>query len=77
MIIRHIAGANVMLAKDQPEYLTVPCLVQEIDGVRHWSSAHEPTPEELARLNAGAPLILTLLTTFHPPCRLEVGEVPA
>lgn len=44
------------------------------DGTPAMMTAWEPTPAELARLNAGAPIYLTLLGTAHPPVLLEVGE---
>ena len=39
------------------------------------STAWQPTPEELAALNRGAPLILEIGCTVHPPIRLSVGEI--
>jgi hypothetical protein len=39
-------------------------------------TAWEPTPDELARLNAGAPVHLRILGSAHPPVLLTVGEVP-
>lgn len=35
-------------------------------------SAWRPTPEELAALNAGFPIILTVMGRVHPPVMLEV-----
>lgn len=35
-----------------------------------------PTPEEIAALHAGAPLILRVVGSGHPPVMLYVGEVP-
>ncbi len=46
------------------------------DGTPAMMTAWQPTPEELARLNAGAPMMLTLLGSAHPPVKLEVGELP-
>lgn len=40
-------------------------------------SAWEPTPEELERLNAGAPVHLRVLGTAHPPVIVDVADVPA
>lgn len=40
------------------------------------TSAWTPTPEELARLNAGASIHLTVLGTAHPPVAMAVGEAP-
>jgi hypothetical protein len=39
-------------------------------------TAWEPTPEELARLNAGAKIELIIVGTGHPPVHLSVGDVP-
>ncbi|MBB3937685.1 hypothetical protein [Aureimonas phyllosphaerae] len=39
-------------------------------------TAWEPTPAELARLNAGASVHLRILGTGHPPVMLEVGPTP-
>jgi hypothetical protein len=35
-----------------------------------------PTPGELERLKAGAPVYLTILGLVHPPVAMEVGRVP-
>lgn len=35
-----------------------------------------PSPEELAALNSGAPIHLTILGEGHPPVMLDVGDVP-
>jgi len=35
-----------------------------------------PTPEELAALNAGAPVHLRILGVQHPPVMIEAGPVP-
>lgn len=40
------------------------------------SSAWEPTPDELARIAAGAHVVLTVAGSGHPPVMLSVGEVP-
>lgn len=37
----------------------------------------EPDAEELAALNAGAPVVLTVWGVSHPPVALDVGPVPA
>lgn len=36
-----------------------------------------PTPEELAALNAGAPIILRVCGTGHPPVMIYTGEPPS
>lgn len=43
-----------------------PCMV----------TAWMPTPDELAALNAGAPIHLRIFGTAHPPVMLGVGEIP-
>lgn len=40
------------------------------------TSAWQPTPEELARLNAGASVHLTVLGMVHPPVSMSVGLAP-
>lgn len=39
-------------------------------------SAWEPTPDELARLNAGAPVYLTIIGAVRPPVAVSVGFAP-
>ena len=69
---------EVRFAEDQPEYLTLPALVTP-DGkvVSQW----KPTPGELALLNLGVPVTLTIHhgppTPENPlrPVSLAVGGV--
>lgn len=35
-----------------------------------------PTPDELVALNAGAPVILRVVGTGHPPVMLMTGDLP-
>ena len=78
MISQRIEGANVELAKDQPQYNKLWARVVKYEcGHEEWTTAWQPTPDELARLNAGASVELSILATFHPPVRLTVGEVPS
>jgi len=44
------------------------------DGLPIMHSAWEPTPEELALLNAGARVYLSVVGTGHPPVALWVGD---
>jgi hypothetical protein len=46
-------------------------------GVPAMHSVWEPTPEELERLKAGAPIYLCIIGTVHPPVSLAVGMPPA
>ncbi len=39
-------------------------------------TAWEPTPDELQRIAVGAPIILRILGTMHPPVMVEVGPTP-
>jgi hypothetical protein len=39
-------------------------------------SAWELTPEEMARIAAGAPIILVVVGSVHPPVALMVGQPP-
>lgn len=39
-------------------------------------TAWEPNLNELALLNKGAPIILEILGTIHPPIIVKVGPVP-
>ncbi|MES2814516.1 MAG: hypothetical protein V4720_06440 [Pseudomonadota bacterium] len=52
-------------------------LAGHAEGVPAMQTAWQPTPDELARLVAGAPLYLTLLGSAHPPVLMQVGDVPA
>ena len=83
MITRRIAGCTRVLGKAQG-YVGLPIrdveVFDEATGAlqyRAMESAWEPTPEELARLQAGAPIVLSVIGTAHPPVLLEVGAVPA
>lgn len=81
MIIGAIPGTTRILGKSQG-YLGLPLR----DGTVHdtvngpgtpcMETAWLPTPDELERINAGAPIILRILGTSHPPVSVDVGEVP-
>jgi hypothetical protein len=81
MIIGAISGTTRIVGKSQ-NYLGLPlrdvkinCSVNGPDTPA-METAWEPTPEELEALNAGAPVILRILGTQHPPVIVYVGEVP-
>lgn len=42
------------------------------NGLDTLQSAWVPSPEELQKLNAGQPVILTIIGSGHPPVMLEV-----
>lgn len=75
-----IQGANLAMAKDQPEYLTLYVRAQNIDFgdgnglVVTRSFAVEFTPDEMQALHEGQPLILTILGGLFPPIKLHVGD---
>lgn len=61
-------------AEDQPQYTPIHVLrTPHGTLVTQW----EPTPEELAQLNAGKPVTLTVMTFGRPlqPVHLAVGKV--
>lgn len=82
MIIGRIEGCTRVLGKSQG-YLGLPLRDVTVHdtvngpGTPAMETAWLPTPDELARLIAGAPVILRVLGTAHPPVMVEVGEVPA
>lgn len=81
MIIGRIQGATRVLGKSQG-YLGLPlrdelihCSVggeQTPAMVTSW----EPTPDEVERIVAGAPVLLRIIGTAHPPVMLDVGPAP-
>lgn len=72
--------ANAIPGEDQPEYTGLPVKAELRDGVPHMTSLWKPSPEELAILNAGGLVNLTLQVWQHPPVDLFVqdadGNVP-
>ena len=46
------------------------------DGMPMMVSAWEPTPDEIARLQAGAKVVLHIVGVGHPPVAVEVGDAP-
>ncbi len=81
MLIGMIEGVTRIIGKSQG-YFGLPlrdevmnCTVNG-DGTPAMVSAWQPTPDELARLNAGASVHLRVIGTQHPPVMLEVGPSP-
>ena len=82
MLIGTIEGATRVIGKSQG-YLGLPlrdevmnCTVNG-EGTPAMVTAWQPTPDELARLNAGASVHLRVLGTVHPPVMVGVGDPPA
>lgn len=80
MIAARITNANRDLGKGQGYIglpvrdVTVHCTVNGL--VPAMETAWHPTPDEIARIVAGAPVVLRVLGDEHPPVSLDVGEVP-
>lgn len=81
MMIAMIPGATRVLGKSQG-YLGLP-VRDQIDhdaatglNTPSMTTAWTPTPDELAALNAGASVYVSLLGTAHPPIYVSVGEAP-
>lgn len=82
MMVGRVANATRTIGEDQG-YLALPirdevvkCAVNG-EGTAVMVTAWEPTPDEISRIVAGAPIHLKVLGTDHPPVMLEVGEPPA
>lgn len=81
MISLVIAGATRALGKAQGYYTLavrdepVRCAISGPD-TPSMVTAWEPTPDELDRLNRGAPVLLRVMGRAHPPVMVTVGEVP-
>jgi len=76
MIVGRIRGSNFVykapVGMDNCQDLHVA--VYEDEDVRVMSSAWMPTPEELARLNAGQPIHLHIYGQGHPVVSMSVPE---
>ena len=81
MLIAAIEGVTRVIGKSQG-YLGLPLRDEVIhctvtgEGTPAMVSAWQPTPDELARLNAGASVHLRVIGIQHPPVMLEVGHPP-
>lgn len=79
MIAARIKGTTRLIGKSQG-YIGLAvrdqftnCTVNG-DGTPEMVTAWEPTPAELAALNAGAHVEVRILGTAHPPIIVQVGE---
>lgn len=81
MQIGRILGATRVLGREQG-YVPLPirdaiAVTPGNQDVHEMVSAWLPTADELAKLNAGAPVHLHVLGgCCHPPVKVEVGEAP-
>jgi hypothetical protein len=80
-----IHGETRRLAESQKEYSPLSIRDERVDlhmpdgrtvPVNGMVAAFEPTPEEIAKINKGAPIALRILGDRWPPVSLFVGEVP-
>lgn len=82
MQIGRIDGCTRVIGKAQG-YLGLPLRDETFDcpvngrGTPRMVTAWLPTPDEIAAINAGAPIHLTVLGSVHPPVMLGVGVAPA
>lgn len=76
MLPLRISNATRILAETQDEYFALAIRDEEIDGVPHMTSVWEPSPAELAHLNAGGAVRLTILGRVHPPVMLTTQPPP-
>lgn len=81
MHIGRIEGATRVLGKSQG-YLGLPvrdvmvnCTVVG-EGTPTLETAWLPTPEQIARIVAGAAVHVRIFGTSHPPIMVDVGPVP-
>jgi hypothetical protein len=81
MLIGMIEGVTRIIGKSQG-YLGLPLRDEVIhctvggEGTPCMVTAWQPTPDELARLNAGASVHLRVIGAQHPPVMLDVGDPP-
>lgn len=71
-----ITNATRVLAETQEEYYALAILDEVIDGVPQMTSVWEPTPRELAMLQDGGAVRLTILGTTHPPVMITAQPAP-
>ena len=83
MIAARIEGFTRELGKpdgwDNQKHGHCGCLpVKDVESAagNQMISAWVPTPDELAKLAAGAPVYLGIVGGVHPPVWLAVGEAP-
>lgn len=83
MLINRIRGATRNLGKpadwddEKGRCVSLPIRDEVLaGGIPAMLSSWQPTPDELARLAAGAPVWLRVIGTSHPPVMLEVAAPP-
>ena len=71
-----ISNATRVLAETQDEYYALAIKDEVVDGVNQMTSVWEPTPRELAELQAGGFVRLTIVGKGHPPVMLTTQPAP-
>jgi len=66
-------NCTAVLGEEQG-YLPLPVRTELIDNVPQIVSAWEPSEEEIEKIVAGEPVMLTVLGTGQPPVILSVGD---
>lgn len=81
MQIGYVEGATRVIGKSQG-YKGLPVRDEIIhcnvggEGTPAMVTAWSPTPDEIARIVAGAPVHVSIIGTAHPPLMLTVGAPP-
>ena len=70
MLIGHIEGANCLMKGNGEDVGDLAVIRTDNSFVSAWL----PTPEELAALNAGAPVYLFIYGNSHPPVYVGVKQ---
>lgn len=76
MLPLRISNATRILAETQDEYYALAILDEVVDGQAQMTSVWEPTPKELADLNAGGAVRLTIVGSGHPPVMITTQGPP-
>lgn len=76
MLPLRISNATRILAETQDEYYALAILDEVVNDAPQMTSVWEPTPKELADLNAGGAVRLTILGRVHPPVMITTQGPP-
>lgn len=76
MLPLRISNATRILAETQDEYYALAILDEVVNDTPQMTSVWEPTPKELADLNAGGAVRLTILGRVHPPVMITTQGPP-
>jgi hypothetical protein len=71
-----VSDATRILAEGQDEYYALAIRDEVINGVNYMTSVWEPTPKELADLELGGAVRLTIMGSVHPPVMVTTQPAP-